>query len=130
MKALDRALVTPLVLLGFTAVAEATVLYSPPLTIPTSDHRLICRVVNASSTARQINVQLLDSDGNQVGSAVSGEFPPGAHDRAILPSQVSEATAHCRVTVDGGKNTVRAILTIEKDAGLGSFVTIMSAPVE
>jgi hypothetical protein len=90
-------------------------------------HIVACRVTNASTAARVIRVELLQSTGSIALTTNDITVQPGGFLSATLGGNFFFS---CRVTVDGGKNNVRALISIERNVTGSDFVTDVAVPFE
>ena len=101
--------------LGFTSAVEAATLFSPPLQSPAGGS-LFCGAVNVSNQARAIFVALCDLGGTCANQDPAPDREPGQGRAQQLNSPATEVR-YCKVTVDGGKDTVRAMLSVIDSSG-------------
>ena len=108
MSGLRRRFITIALVLAPVGLADAAELFSGYLRAG-NDGRLVCHAVNVSQQPREVTVELFSSSTN-----------PAVSDTAIVqPGEVmgvfrfGSASLRCRVEVQGVKNTVRAVLTVE-----------------
>jgi hypothetical protein len=126
MTKLCRALV--LIALGLAPAAgvEAATLFSAPLNNATGFF-VRCFVVNISGQTRDVTLEIISVAGiTQVGPSTVA-LPSGT---GTSLTSSSGAFQYCKLTVEGGKSTVRATFTVEENVGGGDAVTIATTPLE
>lgn len=86
------------------SVASAATLYTPPLTLE-GGGELRCYAANVSSKARDVTIEVMSSTGGVVQSLSLTLLAGRAQSIAGVGN-----SAYCKVTIAGGKNTVRVSL--------------------
>jgi hypothetical protein len=109
-------LLQPLSLVGITGAVHGATLVSPAISI-NAGTQTSCRVVNVSPTPRTITIQLFRGfaglDVTEF-SDCADEVLPGTTCAALYRNQTGGGEdVYCKITVNGGKNSVRGVLSIE-----------------
>jgi hypothetical protein len=95
---------------------QGATLFSPAISINAGTHTS-CRVVNVSPTSRTITIQLFrwfaGLDITEF-SDCADEVLPGTTCAVLYRNQTGGGEdVYCKITVNGGKNSVRGVLSIE-----------------
>ena len=102
-----RMLVIATVTLAFTTTAaQAARVYTPPLSAEVGGSHT-CQVVNVSKKNRTVNIEVISNQG--VVLSGSGPIILGAGQSASVGT-ITANRRYCRVTVKGGKKTIRVSL--------------------
>lgn len=99
------ASVLPVVL---AEAAYAATIFTPPV-IPDDDGTFFCLVTNVSAKTLDIQIDVFDMNGGTSGHF--GFVTPPLATRAALGHGAS-GDRFCQVTVDGGRNTIRASVEV------------------
>jgi hypothetical protein len=89
------------------AVYAATI-FTPPV-IPDDDGTFFCLVTNVSTRTLDVQIDVLDFNGGRTGHA--GFTVPPLETRAA-PGHGASGDRFCQITVDGGRNTIRASVEV------------------
>jgi hypothetical protein len=99
------ASVLPVVLAG---AANAATIFTPPV-IPDDDGSFFCLVTNVSAQTLAVMIDVLDMNGGTSGH--TGFVVPPLETRAA-PGHGASGDRVCRITVNGGKSTIRASVEV------------------
>ena len=88
--------------------AHATTVFTPPV-IPDDDGTFFCLVTNVSTRTLTIGIDVLDMNGG-ISRHIGLTVPP-LMTRAALGRGATSDRA-CRITVDGGRSTIRASVEV------------------
>lgn len=101
--------VTLAVLFGTSLAAHAaSVLVTPPLSMPSSGHFMECVANNLDDDPRTITVEILNTVGSPI-VRTSGIVNPGGI-RGVATGNLF--TSYCRITYSGSKKFVRGQMTL------------------
>lgn len=93
------------------AAAHAATVFTPPV-IPDDDGTFFCLVTNVSVRTLTIGIDVLDVNGGT--SRHFGFTVPPLATRAAFGAAVDRA---CRITVDGGRSSIRASVEVLSSSG-------------
>ena len=99
------ASVLPVIL---AAAAHATTIFTPPV-IPDDDGTFFCLVTNVSPKTLVTKIDVLDLNGATTGH-VGFTIPP--LETRAAPGHGASGDRVCRITVNGGKTTIRASVEV------------------
>ena len=100
-----------------------SVLYSPMLTIETSNSQnmtIDCSVLNASSSARDGTIQILQGDGTPLSTVSYNNLPPGVVTGTAVKAFQNTAQVtlvYCKITVDDKPDAIRGSLILYDSLG-------------
>ncbi len=108
MSALRLLLAIAVLALGLAPAAEAAELFSPALLAP-GNGGFACTAVNVGSAPRIIAIEVCALTGSCLGGNPA-ELDPGQGGSVTVPVTAA-SLRYCKVTVEGGKSTVRTSFT-------------------
>ena len=103
-----RFLVASVLPVVFAQAAYATTIFTPPV-IPDDDGTFFCLVTNVSAKTLAVMIDVFDLNGGTTGHF--GFTIPPLETRAA-PGHGASGDRVCQITVDGGKNTIRASVQV------------------
>ena len=106
MRKFTTLFITGVLILGSTGIAQAATIYTPILTAEAGNAFFNCRALNVSRRTREVTVEIVSGLGDVL-AANSFQVDPGTW---LGVTSGDTARSYCRVTVRGGKNTVRVSL--------------------
>ena len=108
MSLFRRLLLAGVLALVLAEAAQATTIFTPPV-IPDDDGDFLCLVTNVSARTLIVMIDVLDMNGGT--SRHIGLTVPPLHTRAA-PGHGASNDRFCRITVDGGRSTIRASVEV------------------
>src|SRR5262249_4783276 len=103
-----RFLLASVLSVVLAGAADAATIFTPPV-IPDDDGSFFCLVTNVSSQTLAVMIDVLDLNGGPRGHA--GSPVPPLETRAA-PGHGASGDRVCRITVNGGKTTIRASVEV------------------
>ncbi len=95
-------------LLAQVPVAQAATLFTGPVKANNGE-ALECGVANVSAAARDVSLQLFDANGAEANDESCMPLQPGRVCRTGVSANAT-IRIYCKITVDGGKKTVRGTM--------------------
>lgn len=120
---LSRLCLVVVLTLGTATAAPAAVLVTPALTPGSSDF-LICEIINVSTKAREVTIQVLNGSGGSLGAATV-TVQPGALTASSRSGGMVPGAGYYKFTVPGSKSSYRAYAKL-----FSGFVEYVVAPAE